>query len=474
MKKTGLICYLLALLMLIGCFSPIVFATEAPEEVEENVSVRYGCHTIDAQVPLLGTEKRIENATAVVLYETSSDTLMYAWNADERVYPASLVKIMTALVALRSGKLDNIVAVDADVLASLPKGAVSIGLQEDELMRLEDLLYCMMVASANDAAAVVADHVFGSQNAFVQEMNRYAAEIGCTGTQFTNVHGLHNDEQYTTARDMARILSVALKNESFAKLFSTVHYTVPATNKADERSFSSGNYTMNKDQVQIYYDSRITGGRTGVATDNTRCLAASAEKNGLQYVSIVMGSKSDYAEDGYTVKNFGSYRETSALLDLGFNGYKPVQILYEGQALKQHPIANGNCEAVLGSKKALWTVVPDNVTLSDLTFRYADVTGEFKAPVQKGEHISNVQIWYGNVCLAQTELYAMNKVALQNAGEQNGNGKTSPWIIVLYIVLSLIVLALLVLLGFRIYNKLRITAAKGRKNRYRRYRRRSR
>lgn len=474
MKKIRLLCCLLAILTFIGSFPTTACGTEPPVDVEQNASVLYGCHTIDASVPLLGTEKRIENAAAVVLYETSSETLMYSWNADERMYPASLVKIMTALIAVESGKLDDIVAVDADVIASLPKGAVSIGLQEDELMRLEDLLFCMMVASANDAAAVAADHIFGSQEAFVEEMNRYAAEIGCTGTQFKNVHGLHNDEQYTTARDMARILSVALKNEQFCKLFAAVHYTVPATNKAEERSLSSSNYSMNKDQVQIYYDSRITGGRTGVATDGSRCLAASAEKNGLQYISIVMGSKSEYAADGYTVKSFGSHKETSALLDLGFNGYKSVQILYKDQALKQYPVFNGASDVVLGSRESLFTVIPDSVSLSDLSFHYTNLNGEPAAPIQKGDPVSCAQVWYGNICLAQTDLYAMNKVSLQNDDVQYGNNEgNDTGKILLYVVLIIVSVALIWLLTRRIYRKVRISAAKNRSRRYRRSRRRS-
>ena len=136
----------------------------------------------------------------------------------------------------------DVIVVKENVLATVPISAVSVDLQVDELVTLEDLLYCMMVASANDAAAVIAEHISGDISAFVTEMNQRAAQIGCTDTVFTNVHGLHDDDQYTTARDIAKILAVASENTLFMDVFSAVEYDMPATNKTDARNLVSGNY----------------------------------------------------------------------------------------------------------------------------------------------------------------------------------------------------------------------------------------
>ena len=215
MKK--ILAYFLLLSLLLSMFS----TSAAAYDISEDDSVNMGSHTIDSQLPVLGSEQLISNARSVLLYETGTDTLMYSWNADERLPPASLVKILTALIAIERGDLTSQVVVREDVLNSVSKNAVKTGLLAGEILTLEDLLYCMMVNSGNDAAAVIADHVAGSQEAFVAIMNEYAQELGCTSTNFTDVHGIDDVNQYSTARDLGRILAAAVKNEVFAEFGAT-------------------------------------------------------------------------------------------------------------------------------------------------------------------------------------------------------------------------------------------------------------
>lgn len=469
MKKVVLLFLVLALFLL-PCAT-----VGAQESVDE--SVLYGTHSVDASVPLLGADQLITNAQSVVLYETDSETLMYAWNADEQLPPSSLVKILTALIAIEEGNLEEVVTVRSDVLDTVPSAAMDCDLQVDEVLTLEQLLYCMMVGSANDAAAVIGDHIAGSQAAFVERMNQYALQLGCTATNFVNVHGLHHEMQYTTARDVTRILAAAVKNEQFCTIFGSINYTVPQTNKSEERYFSSGNYLMNTEERANYYDARVTGGRTGIAENSGRCIAATAEANGLKVISVILGAKSVYEEDGVTKNSFGGFPETTALLNLGLQGYKKAQVIYKDQILKQYPVDNGDCDVTVGAVKAVSTVLPAEVTPADLTVAYFDTSGQLKAPISKGDRISAIKISYGNICLAQSDLVAMNRVSDASVAmqtPQQSDVKDTGWTSALAIVGVVALAAVLVVAGVRIAVRIRMIAMQNRSRRYKRDRRRSR
>lgn len=468
MKKLSIFCLIFAL-----CLSICMVPVQAEPVITE--SVEYGCNTVDAKVPLLGTTEKMDTVASAILYEANTETLMYAWNPDTPMYPASLVKIMTAMIVLREADLTDVATVTAEVLETVPDSSVTANLYTDEVITVKDLLYCMMVASANDAAAVLANHVAGSQAAFVTKMNQYASELGCTATEFTDVHGLDGN-QMTTARDMARILAEAMKDPDFQELFGTAFYSTAATNKTSERSLSTGNYFMNKEDVAIYFDSRVTGSRTGVQDNGNRCFATAASGNGMQMICIILGAKDTYGANGYSISTFGGYKETSHLLDIGFDGFQAVQLLYENQALLQKDVENADADLVLGPNVNASCVLPQGVTLDKLTFKYGSIES-ISLPVEHGQLISNVQVWYGNVCVAQSGLYALNKVQnslMINQNLDSTGGKTNWWSTMFTGFGILVVIALAVVLGLRVYNKLQYAAAQKRSRRHRRNRRRSR
>ena len=471
MKKSGILCFIVALCLVVSvCFFPA-----SAETADVDASAEYGCNTLDGKVPLLGDKEKMETAASAIMFDANSQTIMYAWNADTSLYPASLVKIMTAMIVLEEGTMTDVVTVTKEVLDTVPANALTVGLYTDEVITVQDLLYCMMVASANDAAAVLATHIAGDQAAFVTKMNQYAKDLGCAATEFTDVHGL-DGKQRTTARDLARILSQALKNEEFQKIFGTVYYKTAATNKTSERSLASGNYLLNDDEVSIYYDERVTGSRTGVDANGDRCIASTASGNGMQMVCIVLGARDVYAENGYSIKIFGGYKETSHLLDMGFDGFQAVQLLYENQALLQSDVENGDAHLVLGPDSKAATVLPQAVTPDQLTYKYGN-TDSVSLPVKQGDKITDVQIWYGNICVADADLLALNKVEnrLNNTGNLNSGGHESGILLTIIRILCVVLLLVLVcLLALRAYHKLRYTAAKNRSRRHRRNRRRSR
>lgn len=472
MKKLGVICLLMCFFLLFGLAAPVVMAAE--EAAVRDDSVTKGSKTVDGAVPVLGNQQLIKNAQAVVLYELNTQTLMYTWNPDIRMYPSSLVKIMTAMLVLEHGELNTPVTVKQEVLDTLPYDALVVDLAAGEQITAENLLYCMLVSSANDAAAVLADYVAGSQETFVQKMNERAAQLGCKDTNFTNVHGLHNEQQYTTARDLARILASAMENEQFRGVFGTKNYTVPATNMAEERKLNSNNFLMNTDALDIYYDARVTGGRSGTTEDGRRCLAASASHNGMDLISIVMGSESVIEEDGYTTRVYGSFNETKQLLDLGFQGFKGVQVLYNGQVLRSYMV--GGKQLTVGTKGSASAILPEGISSADLSYEYVNYKMELSAPISAGEKISCVRIWNGGICVAQADLYAMHDLKneqqdIQNSGTDTGEKREGTVKTVVIVVACVGVLAVAMLLVVRNARK---KAAKHRERSYRRNRRRSR
>ncbi len=468
MKRVIGIC--LALLILLGNIT--VFAAEQAEDT----SVSTGCHTIDGVVPYLGTQAAIKNCKAAIVYEANTDTLMYAQNADNQLPPSSLAKILTALIAIEKGNMSDVVMVKAETLASLPSDAVSIDLLPDEVVTVQDLLYGMMVGSGNDAAAVLAEHIMGSQQAFVAEMNRCAQSSGCTATNFTNVHGLHDDAQYTTARDFGRILAKAVQNEVFCQIFGEKYYTVPETNKSEARYLTSQNYLMNNDKVIDYFDERVTGSRTAVANDRTRSIASIAEVNDMRLLCIVMGAQDKYEDDGYTVRVYGSYKETSDLLNLAFTGNKTVQILHRNQTFLQKNVENGSSDVIIGTDSDFFAVVPENINENTLTYRFVNEV-PMSAPIEKGQRAATLQIWLGAVCVAQADLLTMNKVLPAGAvfDENTGGGGAAAFGKVLLYLLAGI--AFVIVIGFIAVYLLRITRitrARNRSRRNSRNRRRSR
>lgn len=468
MKIYRLFSLLLAVLLLLGTL-PL---SASAQTGEPDRSVTSGCHSPDAAVALSDSGKLAETAKAVILYERNSDTLLYAWNPDTQIYPSSMVKLMTALVALEQGDLKEKVTVTKRALSYVEIGSVSAGLQAGEELTLEDLLYCMMVASANDASTVIAEHIGGTQEGFLAMMNRRAAELGCTGTQFTNVHGLHDEGTYTTARDICRIVDAALENEVFRAMFTTVSYTVPKTNKSEPRQVWTTNYMLskeNKENVKKYYDERVTGGKTGATDEAGRCLVATAEGGGMELLSIVMGAEPEYEEDGLALKRFGSFEETKALLDYALENYQYRQVFFHGQAVSQFPVENGANAVVACPAASASTVLPVDITQDKLTWIYGDATGHVVAPVEKGQALSTAQVWYGSKCLAQTDLVAMNGVPEWSAPvippmPEGSAGAIWKWVLIILSVL----LGLGVLGGFVVFLRRMILRAKQKARRRRR------
>ncbi len=466
MKILKTICLILVLFTVLQAgFSPASAIQIDADEVS-------GCHSVDAAKPLMPGDQLLETSKAVFVYERNSDTLVYAWNADQALDPAGMPKVMTALIAIEKGNLTDTVTVSRKALDAVAIGSVSAGLVRGEEISLMDLLYLMMTKSANDAATVIAEHIAGSQDDFVVMMNKRARELGCTNTVFTNAHGLPDEASALSARDLCRILDTALENETFRTLFQTTEYTVPATNKSEAREIKTSNL-MALESSKAYYDSRVTGGKTG-ATSDGRYLALTAEHNGMELLAIVMGAVPTYEVENIVIKTYGSFEEMAVLLSQVVDNYEYRQVFYTGQAVSQYPVTNGTGNIVLTPTRAMSTVLPVDLDPSQLSWVYGDLTGSTVAPIKKGQQMSTLQVWYGNICVAETDLVAMYDVPVYSKPADAENPveiqKESGWIgTVIWIILGIIAGVLLILAGVR---GIRRAIMKSRRKRRRREQRR--
>lgn len=431
MKKNRLVSLLLCGIMLLQTIAVYVQADESqPAETTtatktteatvnlddihvpagEDASVINGCRTLDGKMPLWGTSQLMPTSGAIMFYEVNSDTVVYSWMPDEPMEPASLAKIMTCLIAVEKGNIQDTITVTSSALATISEIFHTLALKPGEQVTLQQMLYAMMVGSANDASVVIAEHIAGSVTQFVSLMNQRAKEIGCTGTNFTDPAGIGHEGQYTTARDMAKIVNEAIKNELFVEFFSATLYNLPATNLSESRRLETTNYLMSPGMV-AFYEEKVTGGRTGITNDRRRCLASTAEFRDLKYITIILGAQPVYNEAGTRTLRFGNYEDTQDLLKMGFKEHHVVQVFRENQIIDQYPVTNGASEVAVGPSHAVVTVLPSDVEMDDLTVRYVQQHHEVKAPVAAGDRIDTVQLWYKNVCIAQSELTAKNAVA---------------------------------------------------------------
>lgn len=430
MKKRSVLIRLAAVLLALFCIIPPAFAEEIPEPTEYvpvsnpfsvsdlafgSVCVLNGCRTIDSYVPLGGMERRLDTAQAAFAFERNTGTLVYAYNPDTRVSPGPLTKIMTAMITLEHCNMDDIVTVSSRNISRLPAGSKNVKLKQDEQLTVGDLLHCLIMQGANDAAIALAEHVAGNQEGFVTLMNQRAHQIGCTNTVFANVHGLDNNSQSTTARDMARIVMEATRNETFKAIFAEVSYTVPETNRSSPRSFESEDYLVDTRNVQKFYDQRVTGGMQSNSNGSGACIAYTASYHNMDMIFVIMGCTRQLFDNGWQVKVYGNLEEAQALTNYVYNTFKSNRILYDGQALKQFSVSGGEANVVAQPHLDMDSVIPADAHMDNLIFDYKDKG--LKAPIRKDDMIATVEVWYRNTCLLESELYAMEDVrSLEQSG----------------------------------------------------------
>ncbi|MGO4787713.1 D-alanyl-D-alanine carboxypeptidase family protein [Paenibacillus sp. 2KB_20] len=259
------------------------------------------------------------HAQAAALIDVTSGRVLYSKNGDERLRIASLTKIMTAIVAIEHGKLDDRVKISKNAFA---KEGSSIFLKLGEEMRLENLLYGLMLRSGNDAATAIAEHVGGTEEGFVLLMNEKAAGLGLTNSHFMNPHGLDHDEHYSSANDVAKLTAYALKNPVFSEIVKTPTKKAPNPNEAWDYKWD------NKNKMLRFYEG-ADGVKTGYTKKAFRCLVSSATRNGQQIAAVTLNDGNDW-------------NDHSKMLDYGFAHFPLKKVTEKGQKIQGYPLVTGS------------------------------------------------------------------------------------------------------------------------------------
>ena len=250
-------------------------------------------------------------AESAIVMEASSGAILYNKDMDMKNYPASITKIMTALLTLENCSLDETVTYSYNATHTIDAGSSSIYTTEDEQLTVEQSLYALMLESANECANGLAEHVAGSIDAFAEMMNQKAAELGCTNTHFANANGLHDDNHYTSAHDMALITQAAIQNEDFLRISGTDKYQMQTTNKRDEITYMTNHHYMIAPYkgVTKYLDDSVIAGKTGNTSVAKGTLVTVAERNGMTLIVVTMRTQST-GEKGVPL-----FSDTALLLD---------------------------------------------------------------------------------------------------------------------------------------------------------------
>lgn len=385
MKKYRFLSMFLLLTMLLPCFS-VAMALEDPAP----------------------------ECTAALVVDTTYDEVLYEMSAHEKRYPASLTKVMTAMLALEAVERGELTMSDMITAPEgIHNGLVADGstqnIKSGEIMSLQDLLYCVMLPSANEACNVIAHAVSGSVETFVDLMNQRAAELGMTGTHYVNTHGLHDNNHYTTAWDVYILSREAMKNETFREIVATTQYFVPPTNVSEQREFYNTNALLSNLKYRGYVYQPAIGIKTGSTGEAGYCLVSAAEKNGRTLYCVVLGAQLvKQPDESYKRMNFS---ESSRLLEWGYNNFSYRTILETSEPLAQLEVTLADTDHVLvRAEGSLSALLPKDLDMSEFEQTIELYSESVEAPVSKGQVLGEIHLSLKGEDYGSLDLVALNDV----------------------------------------------------------------
>jgi len=353
-------------------------------------------------------------AEGALIANVDTDAIIYEKNADQKLYPASLTKIMTAVVVLDecADPENTIVTCSQDALnLLLGTDSSMFNLVGGEQFSALELLYILLVHSANDAANSLAEHFGGTIPGFVDKMNAKAKELGMTGSHFMNPHGLHDEDHYTTPRDMYILTKHALENETFKKIFGTVRHTVPATNMTPHTRILATTVFIqdpNTSLANTYYRP-VDGGKTGYTDPAGRCLVTYAEEDGITYICVVMNCP---VKNAAGVKVRYEFAETKQLYEWVFNEFEYREVYDTATPVGECPVdlSMDTDTVALALKAPVNAVVPKAAEMSSFKVEVELLNERAEAPIALGQELGTATIKYAGETLATVPVVAINAV----------------------------------------------------------------
>lgn len=351
------------------------------------------------------------DARGAILIDANTGVTIYEKNSHKKLYPASITKIMTAYLACKYGKFDDTLTASHNAIYGIGQGSSIIGIKEGEQISFLDGLYGIMMESANEVCMMVAEHIDGTVEKFVDRMNKQAQDWGCKDTHFNNPHGFHDVDHYTTPYDMSLIAFNAIKDENFSKIWGTVDHTIPANNKSPQR-FLHNKDKMLKPTSDYYYQYAI-GGKTGFHDDAKNTLVTCAEKDGVKLISVVMKA------NGYNQ----AYTDSKTLLDYGFSVYKDNKVYTAGTYTDKIPVyqtylsedynvgeLNVTVAGDVSAKLPSFVSANDVKTKAVIDYGKDNNANKIYAPIKEGDKVGTMEFTYKDKTIATADITASNSV----------------------------------------------------------------
>lgn len=423
MKKYRVFSGFLALLLTLALALP-AFAVDAPE-------AHYG---------------------AAVVVDGDNGDVLYDYNADKKMYPASITKVMTALLVLeaidaKKLTLDTQLTASQTAISSITADSSNQNIKVGEVMTVEQLLYCELVASANETCNILAEAVAGSIDSFVEMMNARAAELGMKNTHFANPNGLQDANHYSTAYDIYLMCAEAMKHETFRTIVSTTDYTVPATNMSPKRHFYTTNALLSGWRYAGYTYDKAIGIKTGSTDAAGQCLASAAvDAEGRTFYCVVLNSQNVTEANGDITR--WSFKASKELLEWAFQNFTRVTLMDENSVMREVPVTlSEESDAVIVQPSgSLEATLPSDYDASKAQFQI-DLPASVEAPVEKGDKVGTVTLVYNGEEYGSLDLVAADSVArsqklyyIQRVKDFFGNRLVQVLIIALVVLIMVLVI----------------------------------
>lgn len=343
-------------------------------------------------------------AESAILMDATTGKILYEKNSRTKQYPASITKLMTILLALEHGSLEDEITFSHDAVFSIEPGSAHIAIQEGEILTLEQVLYGIMLRSANECANAAAEYVDGSIEKFAEHMTARAKELGCENTNFVNANGLFDENHYTTAYDMALIAQELLKNETYRSMMSNTYYLIPPTNKQPEERPLHGQHQM-LNENSLYYYEPAEGGKTGYTVEAQNTLVTYAKQGDTELIAVVL--KCNGAQH---------YVDTKTLFEYGFANYQTVKAFSAADLTQNVAITETYKDKTttldtitVAPASDVYVTIPKNATIENIT-KAVDCPESASVPVAVGDKLGTVVLSLNGEALATVDLTAQKEV----------------------------------------------------------------